>query len=57
MKTMKMIKSYSSLKPAVSQIVKPDFKKNSVYNKYFTVFKGMYSHMKDLMHKNEEITR
>src|SRR6185437_6828429 len=57
MKAMKMIKNYSSLKPNISQIVKPVFKKNSSYKKYFSVFKNLYEPIKELMHRNDEINK
>ena len=54
MKTMKMIKSYSSLKPAVSQIVKPDLKNHKRHEANFAVFKTLYPALKDSMHRMNE---
>jgi len=54
MKTMKMIKSYSSLKPAVRQIVKPDLKNHKRYEANFAVFKTLYPALKDTMHRMNE---
>ena len=51
MKAMKMIKNYSSLKPAVSQIVKPDLKNHNEFEKNYGVFKKLYPALKDLMHR------
>lgn len=55
MKAIKMIKNYSSLKPNISQIMKPDLKNNSVYDKYYSVFKSLYEPMKELMQKVYDI--
>ncbi|HEY5463425.1 MAG TPA: gluconokinase [Hanamia sp.] len=55
MKAMKMIKNYSSLKPNISQTVKPDLKNNFVYNKYYSVFKNLYEPMRESMHKVYDI--
>lgn len=55
MKAMKMIKNYTSLKPAVMQIVKPDLKNHSVYEKYYSVFKKLYEPLKELMHEDYEV--
>ncbi|HEY5371211.1 MAG TPA: gluconokinase [Hanamia sp.] len=55
MKAMKMIKNYSSLKPRISQIVKPDLKSSTVYEKYNSVFKNLFEPMKELMHKDYDI--
>jgi gluconokinase len=51
MKAMKMIKSYSSLKPAVSQIVKPDLKNRKQHETNYTVFKSLYASLKEQMHQ------
>ena len=54
MKAMKMIKSYSSLKPAVSQIIKPDLKNHKRHEANYAVFKTLYSALKDSMHRMNE---
>ena len=51
MKAMKMIKNYSSLKPNISLIVKPDAKNHIVYGKYYPVFKNFYPALKNSMHQ------
>lgn len=51
MKAMKMIKSYSSLKPVISQIVKPDLKNHKMHEANYAVFKNIYPALKDSMHK------
>lgn len=51
MKAEKLIKNYSSLKPAVSQIVKPDLKNHKKYEENYTIFKKVYPSLKDLMHQ------
>ena len=51
MKAMKMIKNYSSLKPAISQTVKPDLKNHKTHEENYAVFKTLYSALKDSMHR------
>ncbi len=48
-KAMKMIKNYSSLKPAVSQIVKPDLRNRKQHETNYTVFKSLYASLKEQM--------
>lgn len=50
MKAEELIKNYSSLKPAVSQIVKPDLKNHKKYEENYMIFKKVYPSLKDLMH-------
>ncbi|HUZ57446.1 MAG TPA: gluconokinase [Hanamia sp.] len=51
MKTMKMIKNYSSLKPKISQIVKPELKNHKKHEENYAVFKTLYPALKDSLHK------
>lgn len=51
MKAEELIKNYSSLKPSVSQIVKPDLKNHKKYEENYTIFKKVYPSLKDLMHQ------
>lgn len=53
MKAMKMIKSYSSLKPGISQTVKPDLKNHKRHQENYAVFKNLYPTLKDSMHKSD----
>ncbi len=52
MKEMKIIKNYSSLKPSISQTVKPDLKNHKRYEENYSVFKNLYPALKDSMHKS-----
>ncbi len=51
MKEMKMIKHYSSLKPNISQTVKPDLKNCKKHEDNYAIFKTLYPALKDSMHK------
>ena len=51
MKAEKLIKNYSSLKPKVSQTVKPDLKNHKKYLENYAIFKKVYPSLKDLMHQ------
>ncbi|HET7119355.1 MAG TPA: gluconokinase [Hanamia sp.] len=51
MKAIKMIKNYSSLKPNISQIVKPDLKNHKRHEENYSIFKNLYQALKDSMHK------
>jgi len=51
MKAMKMIKNYSSLNPAISQIVKPGLKNRKTHEANYEVFKNLYPALKNSMHK------
>ena len=51
MKAMKVIKNYSSLKPAISQTVKPNLKNHKRHEENYAVFKNLYPALKDSMHK------
>ncbi len=51
MKAMKMIKNYSSLKPTINQIIKPDLEVHRKYEENYTVFKNLYPALKDSMQK------
>jgi gluconokinase len=51
MKAMKMIKNYSSLKPAISQIVKPGLKNHKTHEANYELFKNLYPALKNSMHK------
>jgi len=51
MKAIKMIKNYSSLKPNISQTVKPDLKNQKRHEDNYAVFKTLYPALKDSMHK------
>lgn len=51
MKAMKVIKNYSSLKPNVSQIVKPAIKNHIKYEENYAIFKNLYASLKEQMHQ------
>jgi gluconokinase len=51
MKSTKIIKNYSSLKPAVSQTIRPDKKNQKQHEANYAVFKKLYPALKDSMHK------
>ncbi len=53
MKAMKMIKNYSSLKPNIHQIVKPDLKNHKRHEENYAVFKNLYPALKDSMHQSD----
>ncbi len=53
MKALKMIEEYDSLKPKNDFLIEPDLKNQSVYEKYYAVFKNLYNSTKDLMHEDE----
>src|SRR6185437_5282394 len=55
MKAMKMIKSYSSLKPPVNQKVSPDLKNYKKHEENYKVFKNLYPALKEQMHKVENL--
>ena len=55
MKTIKMIKDYSSLKPANNVIVEPDMNKHKLYEKYYSIFKNLYQPLKESMHQLQQI--
>ena len=55
MKAENLIKNYSSLKPPVSQIVKPDLKNHKMYEENYAVFKKLYPSLKGLMREAFEI--
>jgi len=51
MKALRMIKSYSTLKPRKEVVIKPDMENHKVYKKYYSVFKNIYEPMKEAMHE------
>jgi gluconokinase len=55
MKTIKMIKDYSSLKPANNVIVAPGMNKHKLYEKYYSIFKNLYQPLKESMHQLQQI--
>ena len=55
MKALKIIASYSSLKPVNPSTIKPDMIDHKLYNEYFSVFKSLYKPLKHPMHKVYEI--
>jgi gluconokinase len=55
MKALKIIESYSSLKPVNPSTIKPDMIDHKLYNEYFSVFKSLYKPLKHPMHKVYEI--
>lgn len=52
MKSMKVIKNYSSLKPNINQIVNPDLKNHNRHEENYAIFKKLYPALKDSMHKS-----
>lgn len=51
MKAMKMINDYSSLQPAIKQIVRPDFENHKKHEENYAIFKNLYPALKDSMHQ------
>ena len=51
MKATKVIKNYSSLKPNINQIVKPDLKNHKRHEENYAIFKNLYPALKNSMHK------
>lgn len=56
MKAMKMIKSYSSLKPPINQRVSPDLKNHKKHEENYKVFKNLYPALKEQMHQVYNLT-
>ncbi len=55
MKTINMIKDYSSLKPLNNIIIKPDLNNHVLHKKYYSIFKNLYESLKELMHQVYDI--
>lgn len=51
MKALNMIEDYDSLQPKNNLLVEPDLNNHLVYQKYYSVFKKLYSSLKDSMHE------
>ena len=51
LRTMKFIKDYNELIPKTKmEFLNPDPANHKMYNKYFTIFQGLYHNLKDSMH-------
>ena len=51
LKTMKYIEDYTELIPKTTmEFLEPDAANHKMYNKYFTIFQGLYHSLKDAMH-------
>ncbi|MEO6219052.1 MAG: gluconokinase [Ginsengibacter sp.] len=55
MKALNKIKNYSLLQPVNNIIVEPVENNHTVYEKYYPVFKSLYTNIKDSMHQLDEI--
>lgn len=55
MKALKMIDDYDSLQPKNNLLVEPDLNDHSLYQKYYSVFRNLYSSLKNSMHEIYEI--
>jgi gluconokinase len=51
MKALKIIDRYDSLQPKNNLIIEPDLNNHLLYQKYYSVFKKLYSSLKDSMHE------
>lgn len=51
MKTIKIIKEYSSLKPVKNVIIEPNMKNHEMHRKNYSIFKNLYEPLKESMHQ------
>ncbi len=55
MKSISIIKNYSSLQPANNITIEPNLNNHTLHEKYYSIFKNLYEPLKESMHQLHEI--